>query len=114
MTSPSRTQAQKDTRAISAVGEVDGAQSRLPRPRARRSSNLAAASTHRSTAERAIPTRVSTTRATMKARMPGKMAIEQREDAVERLMERIGHMVPDRSVVGDTGAAKPGSGLSGA
>jgi hypothetical protein len=74
MISPSRTQAPEGNRAISAVGEVDGAQSLLPRLRARRSSNLAAASPRRSSAERAMPIKVNTARATMKARMPGRMA----------------------------------------
>src|SRR5580698_1520408 len=76
MTSPVRTQAQKEPRATSPVGEVDGVHSAVPRLRAMRSSNLNSVSARRRTAEIAAPIRLNIARARKNARIPGSTAMK--------------------------------------
>jgi hypothetical protein len=87
-------------------GSCNGAQSTLPRPCARCSSNLAAVR------PRAQPTRGESHadqgkygQGDKEGQDTGQDGDEQRKNAVERLMERLGHMVPDRNAAGSTGGS---------
>ena len=103
MMSPSRTQPQKEARAISAVGEVVGAQSPVAAPAGQVFIELGRGQSASQKRGNSHADQGKHNQGDKEGQDAGQDGDQQRKDAVERLMERFGHMVPDRGVVGVQG-----------